>query len=237
MSKPDLTVDEWNAAMGFVVAAYEKEAGEVPDATAVTNAPKKRGPKRRMPVAKRAPVKPTKADEDLDNDEDMSMPDGSFFIAHEGDLKSKIDSILNAEQGASTMGPYALDVKAHIAARAAKLGRSDLVPDAWKQELSDHKVPMAVGKDAPEEIKGDVSTNTKPGNPQMAAKHSAEDRRKLASEHKALPDGSYPIEDMDDLKSAIVLAKSGHGDVAGAKALIKRRAKELHVPFMVPKGW
>lgn len=54
-------------------------------------------------------------------------------------------------------------------------------------------------------------------------------RRKLASEHKALPDGSYPIANSEDLHNAAVLARSGHGNAAGAKRLIARRAKELGV--------
>src|SRR5579859_3296599 len=42
---------------------------------------------------------------------------------------------------------------------------------------------------------------------------SAEERRRLAREHKALPDGSYPIESELDLESAAHLARTGHGDV------------------------
>lgn len=57
-----------------------------------------------------------------------------------------------------------------------------------------------------------------------------EQRRKLAQEGKALPDGSYPIETAADLHPAAVLARSGHGDVDAAKALIGRRAKALKVP-------
>ena len=248
MSKPELTPEEWEAAMSVVMSTHaeEKAAKEVedvtPPATAVTNAAKKRGPKRRTPVAKVAPVKPVKADEDLDDDgpdDNLSLPDGSFFIANENDLRSKIDALLNAEQGASTPAgkPYALDVKAHIADRAAKLHKSDLVPDAWKQELEAHKVAAAIDPDAPVDIKGGVPTATRPGNPQMAAKHSVEDRRKLAAAGKALPDGSYPIDDVDDLRSALSLAKSGHGNVAAAKKLIVKRAKALNAENLVPADW
>jgi hypothetical protein len=63
----------------------------------------------------------------------------------------------------------------------------------------------------------------------VKAKHSAADRRKLAEAGNALSDGSYPIADEEDLKSAAILAQSGHGDVDGAKRLIGRRAKELGV--------
>lgn len=54
-------------------------------------------------------------------------------------------------------------------------------------------------------------------------------RKKLASEGKALANESYPIETAADLGPAATLARSGHGDVAAAKSLIARRAKELGV--------
>lgn len=60
-------------------------------------------------------------------------------------------------------------------------------------------------------------------------KFSAQRRRELASEGKALSDGSYPIENSEDLHNAAVLARSGHGNVAAAKRLIGKRAKELGV--------
>ena len=56
---------------------------------------------------------------------------------------------------------------------------------------------------------------------------TAEQRRKLAAAGHALADGSYPIESQADLHPAAVLARSGHGDTAAAKALIARRAKQL----------
>jgi hypothetical protein len=64
-------------------------------------------------------------------------------------------------------------------------------------------------------------------------KISASRRQELAKEGKALSDGSYPIENAGDLHNAYLLARSGHGDVAAAKKLIARRAKELGVdnPF------
>lgn len=58
---------------------------------------------------------------------------------------------------------------------------------------------------------------------------SADERKKHAKEGNALPDGSYPIPDKDALRRAAILARSGHGDVAAAKKLIARRAKELGV--------
>lgn len=59
---------------------------------------------------------------------------------------------------------------------------------------------------------------------------TADERRKLAAAGHALPDGSYPIDSQADLHPAAVLARSGHGDSAAAKALIARRAKQLGAP-------
>ncbi len=58
---------------------------------------------------------------------------------------------------------------------------------------------------------------------------TAAERKKHTDDGNALPDGSYPIPDKDALRRAAVLAQSGHGDVAAAKKLIARRAKELGV--------
>ena len=58
---------------------------------------------------------------------------------------------------------------------------------------------------------------------------SAERRRDLAHSGDALDDGSYPIPDKDALRRAAILARSGHGDVAAARKLIARRARELGV--------
>ena len=58
---------------------------------------------------------------------------------------------------------------------------------------------------------------------------SQAERRRLAADHKALPDGSYPVETAEDLHNAAVLARTGHGDVEAARKLIARRAKELRV--------
>lgn len=51
-------------------------------------------------------------------------------------------------------------------------------------------------------------------------------RRRLASEGRALPDLSYPVETREDAGNAVTLALSGHGDVAAAKRLIRRIARK-----------
>ena len=66
----------------------------------------------------------------------------------------------------------------------------------------------------PDAVKRDVSTA---------------ERRSLASEGNALPDGSYPINSAGDLHNAAHLARTGHGNAEAAKKLIARRARELGV--------
>ncbi len=69
----------------------------------------------------------------------------------------------------------------------------------------------------------------------MADLDTAE-RRKLADQGKALPDGSFPIRNREDLKDAI----QSHGranDKAEAKRWIKRRARELNAEKDLPEDW
>ncbi len=68
-------------------------------------------------------------------------------------------------------------------------------------------------------------------------KYSTDQRKALAAKGQALKDLSYPIADKEDLKNAITLAQSGHGDVAAAKALIKRRARALGATELLPDDW
>ena len=67
----------------------------------------------------------------------------------------------------------------------------------------------------------------------LAADVSPAERRELAKRGWALKDGSYPIKHAGrgpgSLHSAAVLAASGHGDVAAARALIKKAAGHFGV--------
>ncbi len=94
-------------------------------------------------------------------------------------------------------------------------------PSAWEQAMF-LVMLAAAAEDAEAEMARDFSTDK---------------RKQLAKQGKALPDGSYPIESVKDLKNAITLAKSGHGDVTAAKAHIKKRAKSLGVEDLVPPEW
>lgn len=63
------------------------------------------------------------------------------------------------------------------------------------------------------------------------------ERQALAAKGWALSDGSYPIKNTHDLKNAITLCQSGHGNVAAAKRLIIRRAGELGATGSLPSDW
>jgi len=63
-----------------------------------------------------------------------------------------------------------------------------------------------------------------------------QERRKLAEEGKALPDGSFPIRNREDLQDAIQsYGRAKNKDEA--KRWIKRRAKELNAEGELPDDW
>ena len=68
------------------------------------------------------------------------------------------------------------------------------------------------------------------------AELDAEQRRRLAERGEALPDGSFPIRNREDLRDAI----QSYGrakDKAEAKRWIKRRARELEAEDELPDDW
>jgi hypothetical protein len=63
-----------------------------------------------------------------------------------------------------------------------------------------------------------------------------EERRKLAERGKALPDGSFPIRNREDLRDAI----QSYGrakDKDAAKRWITKRAHELNAAKELPEDW
>lgn len=71
---------------------------------------------------------------------------------------------------------------------------------------------------------------------ELKREFTTEEREELAEEGEALPDGSYPIEDAEDLKNAIQ-AFGRAKDKAKAKAHIMKRARELGLEEMIPENW
>lgn len=63
-------------------------------------------------------------------------------------------------------------------------------------------------------------------------------RKRLASEGKALPDGSYPIRNVDDLKNAIQsYGRSKKSDRAKVRRHIIKRARGLGKSELIPEQW
>src|SRR5271165_5723689 len=62
------------------------------------------------------------------------------------------------------------------------------------------------------------------------------ERKKLAASGAALPDGSFPIVNVSDLKNAIS-AYGRAGNKAAAKAHIIKRAKALGRSDLIPEDW
>ena len=63
-----------------------------------------------------------------------------------------------------------------------------------------------------------------------------DERRKLADQGKALPDGSFPIRNREDLQAAI----HSYGrakDKDEAKRWIRKRARELNAETELPEDW
>ncbi len=75
------------------------------------------------------------------------------------------------------------------------------------------------------------------GTIELAADLNMDQRHALAAKGQALQDGSYPIPDKSHLRAAAILAASGHGNVAAAKRLIRKRARELGVDITTLPGF
>ena len=61
-------------------------------------------------------------------------------------------------------------------------------------------------------------------------------RRRLASRNQAMPDGSFPIRNISDLKNAIQSYGRAKNKTA-AMAWIKKRARELDAEYLLPESW
>lgn len=65
---------------------------------------------------------------------------------------------------------------------------------------------------------------------------SSEQRENLAEKKEAMPDGSYPIRNVADLKRAIQ-AYGRAKDKEATKRWIKKRARELDATDLLPEAW
>jgi hypothetical protein len=76
------------------------------------------------------------------------------------------------------------------------------------------------------------------GDEEQKRQFSPQQRRSAASGGAALPDGSYPIKNVEDLKNAIqAFGRAKPEDRAKVKAHIMKRAKALGHPELIPDAW
>lgn len=109
--------------------------------------------------------------------------------------------------------------------------------DEIKPEVE--KTSVEIDSKQEEEVKDEIKDDDKDDDCDKECKKrdfTAEERKKLAEEGKAMPDGSFPIENKEDLKNAIRLAGQAK-DKAKAIEFICRRARALGAEDMIPEGW
>jgi len=68
-------------------------------------------------------------------------------------------------------------------------------------------------------------------------KYDTDDRKRMASEGSAMPDGSYPIADEEDLDNAIHAVGRGGADHDAIRLHIIKRAKALGLSERIPDDW
>ena len=101
------------------------------------------------------------------------------------------------------------------------------------------KTSVEIDSKQEEEVKDEIKDDDKDDDCDKECKKrdfTAEERKKLAEEGKAMPDGSFPIENKEDLKNAIRLAGQAK-DKKAAIDFICRRARALGAEDMIPEGW
>jgi hypothetical protein len=153
--------------------------------------------------------------------EGKAMKDGSFPISNVGDLKNAIQAHGRAKDIASA--------KKHIVKRARALGKYDLIPDEWKK-------PKTVAASAAlENIRERALVASAVAE---LAKISEEERSSLSKKGQALPDGSYPIRNEDDLKNAIkAFGRAKEEDRPVVRRHIMKRARQLKAADLIPDQW
>lgn len=154
-----------------------------------------------------------------------ALPDGSYPIRNLEDLKNAIKAYGRAKPSKRAK------VRRHIMKRARALGKSDLIPENWKSA-------GLIDDDIVDDLKARVASASTIENYESLAYMPQETRDKLAKEGKALPDGSYPIRNVEDLKNAIqAYGRSKPSKRAAVRRHIMKRARALGKSALIPENW
>jgi hypothetical protein len=163
----------------------------------------------------------------------LALPDGSYPITSIDSLKDSIQAY-----GRSKPGKRAA-VRRHIMKRARALGKPELIPDKWKSMSAD-EVGFAI-----EDLRSRIPSVTASAEAVIEVDETVEfaeisdkARQRLAKEGKALPDGSYPIRNVGDLKNAIkAYGRANEEDRAKVRTHIRKRARALGKEDLIPENW
>lgn len=163
----------------------------------------------------------------------LALPDGSYPITSVDSLKDSIQAY-----GRSKPGKRAA-VRRHIMKRARALGKPELIPDEWKSMSSD-EVGFTI-----EELRSRIPVTAAASEATVDggkfndfADVSTKARERLAKQGKALPDGSYPIRNVSDLKNAVkAYGRANPEDRAKVRTHIRKRARALGKEELIPENW
>lgn len=109
---------------------------------------------------------------------------------------------------------------------------------AWQLSSSISGEELVVSQDAPMDVNFEAVFSALEEQGLTAAGPSEEVRQKLAKSGEALPDGSYPIRNVSDLRKAVhAYGRSKPSDRAKVRRHITKRAKALGKPELVPDEW
>ncbi len=112
--------------------------------------------------------------------------------------------------------------------------------DATAAGDTDHDYFDADGKQIksiPPDPEGKQGKPLAPGNQLRNAKYKQDDRDRMASSGSAMPDGSYPIADEEDLDNAIHAVGRGGADHDAIRKHIIKRAAALGKSDAIPGNW
>jgi len=129
--------------------------------------------------------------------------------------------------GANTLAKMKGDPVAELAARIDKLEQLEKAPLVAAAEAAKARIASVRAAELSARVHGTGEFAI-----------SEETRMRLAGEGKALPDGSYPIRNVSDLKNAIKsYGRANKSDRAKVRKHITKRAKALGHPELIPDEW
>jgi DNA-binding ferritin-like protein len=109
---------------------------------------------------------------------------------------------------------------------------------SWQLSSSISGKELVIAEDAEEEPHFETVFSVLDLEGLVAAGPSQKVREKLAKSGEALPDGSYPIRNVSDLRKAVhAYGRSKPSDRAKVRRHISKRAKALGKPDMIPDEW